>query len=110
MTWDLPGGRGGLQGGGGLVRCRGGRRFLPGAGAGGVGAKVGQRQDGGPDVVDSQQDLQGVDLLEALIRQGLTRPLDLLYAWGERAHPPPCRERRGKTIMTSQILIIILYI
>lgn len=90
MTWYFSGRGGGLQGDGGLTWSRGWRRFLRGvrlSQSGGVWAKVGQRQGDGSHVVDSQQDLQGADLLEALIRQSLARPLDLLYTWRERTHP-----------------------
>lgn len=96
MTWYLSGRGGGLHGDGGLVWSRGGRSYLCGVGLslnGGVGAKVGQRQGDGSHVVDSQQDLQGVDLLETLICQGLARPLNLLYAWREGTHPTSCEER-----------------
>lgn len=94
MAWDFSGRGGGLQADGGLDRSRGGRCFLHGVGlrlSGGVWAEVRQRQGDGSHVVDSQQDLHGVDLLEALIRQSLARPLNLLDARRERTDPTAWR-------------------
>lgn len=80
VTWDLSGRGGGLHGDGGvLVRSRGRRSFL--CSIQWLGAKVGQWQGDGSHIVDSQQDFQGADLLEALIHQGLTGSLDLFYTW-----------------------------
>lgn len=101
MTWDFSGRGGGLHGDGGLVWS--GRLFLRGVGlhlSRGLGAEVGQRQGDGSHVVDSQQDLHGADLLEALIRQSLTRPLNLLYARRERTHPTSWRQR---TVVVEQL-------
>lgn len=94
MAWDFSGRGGGLQADGGLDRSRGGRCFLRGVRlrlSGGVWAEVRQRQGDGSHVVDSQQDLHGVDLLEALIRQSLARPLNLLDARRERTDPTAWR-------------------
>ena len=91
MTRYLSGRRGRLQGDGGVVW-----RLWFGVGLGlsvGVGPEVGQRQGDVSDVVDPEQNLQGADVLEALIRQSLTRLLNLLNARGERAQPTPWRER-----------------
>lgn len=104
VTWYFSGWGGGLQGDGGLVWSGGGRCFLCGVGLSGeVRTEVGQRQGNSSHVVDSQQDLQGADLLEALIGQGLTGPLNLLDAWRERTYPASCR--RGKNFRwTANIL------
>lgn len=93
MAWDLSGRGGGLQADGGLDRTC----FLSGVGlrlSRGVGAEVWQRQGDGSHVVDSQQDLHGADLLKALIRQSLARPLDLLDARRERTDPTAWRQRQ----------------
>lgn len=101
MTWDFSRRSGGLHGEGGLVWSRGRTWFLCVVGlcrSGGVGAEVGQRQGDGSHVVDSEQDLQGVYLLEALICQGLAGPLNLFYTRREGTHPTSCggiqRERQ----------------
>ena len=100
VTWDLSGRRGGLQGDGGLGLGGGGTRFLRVAGlrrSGRVGAEVGQRKGDGSDVVDSEQNLQGVDLLEALMRQGLAGPLNLFDTRGEGTQPTSWGGEGGRT-------------
>lgn len=84
VTWHFSGRCGGLQGDGGVIWSRGGRRLLFGVR---LETEVRQRQRDGSNVVDSQQDLQGADLLKALICQRLARPLNLLNTRRERTHP-----------------------
>lgn len=86
---DLSGRGGGLDDGGGLFQS--GSHLLRGLGR--VGAEVRQRQGDGSNVVDSEQNLQGADLLETLISQSFTGPLNLLNARRERTDPTSCRQK-----------------
>lgn len=104
MTRDLSGWGRGLDGDACLFRSRVGSRRLRGLGQ--VGAKVRQGQGDGPNVVDSQQNLQGADLLEGLIGQSLTGPLDLLYTRRERTDPTSCGQR--ETSFSSGLMLISL--
>lgn len=99
VTRDLSGRGRGLDGGAGLLRSRAGSRLLRGLGR--VGAEVRQRQGDGPDVVDSQQNLQGADLLESLTGQSFTGPLDLLYTRREGTEPTSCRQKRPALFLVS---------
>lgn len=104
MTRDLSGRGRGLDGDACLFGSRVGSRLLRGLGR--VGAEVRQRQGDGPNVVDSQQNLQGADLLEGLIGQSFTGPLDLLYTRRERTEPTSCRQR--ETSFISCLMLISL--
>lgn len=96
MAGDFPGRGGGPQ------RDRGLLGLLGVLGLRTLGAKVGQGQREGAHVVHPQQNLQGADLLEALLRQGLAGPLDLLDARGEGAEPASCRERTSQPLTSCR--------
>lgn len=106
VTWDISGWGGGPEGDRGLLCLCRGWSLLCGPGLGvfqGLRPKVGQRQRQGSNVVDPQQDLQGADLLETLICQGITGPLDLLNARGEGTDPASCKERAIRRSILGKI-------